>query len=87
MSGLKSLLTTDAVAAGKVLKSDPNTNLMEPKALIPMIQHKVEVQPGEKMAIATAVFAIAKGRKYITSEELFQRWSQQPHLGGLLSEI
>lgn len=87
VSGLKSVLATDTLAEGKVLKSDPNTNLMEPKVLIPTIQHKVEVQPGENVVIATSVFAIANGKKHFTREELFQRWSQQPRLGEVLSQI
>jgi hypothetical protein len=87
VSGLKSILATNTVAEGKVLKSDPNTNLMEPKALIPTIQHKVEIQPGKKVTIATSVFAIANGKKHLTREELFQRWCQQPRLGEVLSEI
>ncbi|KAJ5377851.1 uncharacterized protein N7496_005260 [Penicillium cataractarum] len=87
VSGLKSIIDTDTIAEGKVLKSDPNTNLMEPKALIPTIQHNVEIQPGEKAVIATSVFAIANGKKHFTHEEMFQRWCQQPRLGEVLSEI
>lgn len=87
VSGLKSILATDAVVEGKILKSDPNTNLMEPKALIPTIQHKVEIQPGKETVLASCVFAIVNGKKHFTREELFRRWCQQPHLGEVSSEL
>lgn len=79
-SGLKILISSEGVVEGKILKPDPNTNLFEPWTLIPTIQMKVKLQPGQEVVMATAVFAIANGRKHFTREELFARWSQQPRL-------
>ncbi|KAJ5641446.1 hypothetical protein N7490_005446 [Penicillium lividum] len=86
-SGLKSILDSGTVVEGKILKSDPNTNLIEPRALIPTIQHKVTIQSGREAVIATAVFAIANGKNDITREELFKRWFHQPQLGNAIEAL
>ncbi|KAJ6003099.1 hypothetical protein N7451_005646 [Penicillium sp. IBT 35674x] len=79
--GVKNLLSEGASAAeGKILKSDPNTNLMEPKTLIPTVQHNIEIRPGLDATIASGVFAIAKGVKCLTREELRERWLRHPSL-------
>lgn len=79
--GVKNLLSEGAGAAqGKILKSDPNTNLVEPKTLIPTVQHNIEIRPGLDATIASGVFAIAKGVKCLTREELRERWLRHPSL-------
>ncbi|CAL5866971.1 uncharacterized protein PFLUO_LOCUS1183 [Penicillium psychrofluorescens] len=88
VSGVKSILSTAGETEGKILKSDPNTNLMEPRALIPTLQHKIKMELDQDMVIATAVFAIAMTKKSFSRDELYQRWSQQPYLtGDILKEL
>lgn len=87
-SGARSLLDSEGMVEGKVLKSDPNTNLIEPRVLIPIIKHTIEFGPGEEKTIATGVFAIASGSKVLTREEMFRRWSRHPQLTvDLLNEL
>jgi hypothetical protein len=79
--GVKNLLSEGAGAAeGKILKSDPNTNLVEPKTLIPTVQHNIEIRAGLDATIVSGVFAIAKGVKCLTQEELRERWLRHPSL-------
>lgn len=80
VSGVKNILPSEGYTKGTALKSDPNTNLMEPRAMIPTVQHRVDLQPGHEVMIATAVFAICNGKKHLTRAELYQRWCQQPRL-------
>lgn len=80
VSGVKSIIASGGSTEGSVLRSDPNTNLIEPRAVIPTVQYKLDISPGQDLKIATAVFAIAKGKKQFSREELFERWSQQPCL-------
>lgn len=80
VSGVKNITASEGLVAGKILKPDPNTNLMEPRTLIPTIEHTIELRPGEERSIVTGVFAIASGKKEYSREDLFHRWSQQPHL-------
>jgi hypothetical protein len=79
-SGVKNILPSHGYVKGTVLKSDPNTNLIEPRAMIPTVQSRLDLHPGQEVMIATAVFAISIGKKHFTRAELFQRWCQQPRL-------
>lgn len=78
VSGVRSILLSEGYTEGSVLKSDPNTNLIEPRAVIPTVLYKVDLQPTQELTIATAVFAIANGKRHFSRAELFQRWCQQP---------
>ncbi|KAJ5114227.1 hypothetical protein N7456_002761 [Penicillium angulare] len=82
VSGLANMRMSDGVTMGKILKSDPNSNLMEPRTLIPMIQIDVTLPPGEEVTIETAVFAIAKGKKHFTYEDISARWNRRPSVSG-----
>ncbi|KAJ5960410.1 uncharacterized protein N7479_007560 [Penicillium vulpinum] len=88
VSGLKDLTASGGIE-GKILKSDSNTNLMEPRALIPTLQRdKLEVYLDKEVVVVTGVFAIANGKKGLSREELVRRWSQQPHLTeSILNEL
>ncbi|KAJ5748323.1 uncharacterized protein N7511_010019 [Penicillium nucicola] len=79
-SGVKNILPFEGSTKGIVLKSDPNTNLIEPRAMIPTIQHRVELYTGNVAMLATAVFAISNGKKHFTRTELFQKWCEHPRL-------
>ncbi|KAJ5272276.1 hypothetical protein N7478_007401 [Penicillium angulare] len=80
VSGLANIHVSEGVTLGKILKSDPNSNLMEPRTLIPKIQFDVTLQPGAEVTIQNAVFAIAKGKEYAAYEELSAKWNQRPSL-------
>lgn len=87
VSGLRSIYLTDSGVQGQILKSDPNTNLMEPRALIPTLQHTIEIAPASVAVMATGVFAIVNKKNHFTRDELFQRWCQQPRLEEVLSQL
>jgi hypothetical protein len=77
--GVKNLFREGAgTSEGKILKSDPNTNLMEPRTLLPTVQHETDIPPGFKVTIASGVFAISKGAKCLAREELRERWLRHP---------
>ncbi|KAJ5303075.1 hypothetical protein N7476_009874 [Penicillium atrosanguineum] len=80
VSGVRNILSSEGWVVGKVLKPDPNTNLMEPRTLIPTIEHIIELAPGKEKVIVTGVFAVASGKKEFSREDLLRRWSQQPYL-------
>lgn len=79
-SGVRSLFASKGRLEGKIQKSDPNTNLMEARALIPTIQHEVQIQPGEEVVIAVAVFAIAAGKVELSHAKVLCRWNRQPQV-------
>ncbi|KAE8382656.1 hypothetical protein BDV26DRAFT_305236 [Aspergillus bertholletiae] len=79
-SGITNLFASECSLEGKVLKVDPNTNLMVSRTLIPTIEHEICSTPGQDVVIATAVFAMSKAKKQFSRKELFERWSQPPHL-------
>ncbi|KAE8330227.1 hypothetical protein BDV39DRAFT_190837 [Aspergillus sergii] len=79
-SGIKNLFASECSLEGKVLKPDPNTNLMTPRTLIPTIEHDIPSLPGQDIVIANAVFAISKGKTQFSQQELMKRWYQPPRL-------
>ncbi|KAF5864613.1 hypothetical protein ETB97_007171 [Aspergillus alliaceus] len=80
ISGIRNLISSEGSLEGKVLKPDPNTNLMASRTLIPTMHHEIHITPGSDVVIATAVFAIAKGKRRFSREELYERWRQHPQL-------
>lgn len=63
---------------GEILKPDPNTNLMTPRTLLPIIRHG-EFKPDDgEVVIATAVFAIASKQNHLSLEEIDARWTRKP---------
>lgn len=79
-SGIKNLFTSECSLEGKVLKPDPNTNLMTPRTLIPTLEHEILSLPGRDIVIANAVFAISKGKIQFSQQELMKRWYLAPRL-------
>ncbi|KAB8276488.1 hypothetical protein BDV30DRAFT_246377 [Aspergillus minisclerotigenes] len=79
-SGIKNLFASECSLEGKVLKPDPNTNLMTPRTLIPTIEHEIPSLPGRDIVIANAVFAISKGKIQFSQQELMKRWYLAPRL-------
>ncbi|KJK61771.1 Uncharacterized protein conserved in bacteria DUF2264 [Aspergillus parasiticus SU-1] len=79
-SGIKNLFASECSLEGKVLKPDPNTNLMTPRTLIPTIEHDIPSLPGQDIVIVNAVFAISKGKTQFNQQELMKRWYQPPRL-------
>ncbi|KAE8136435.1 hypothetical protein BDV38DRAFT_293850 [Aspergillus pseudotamarii] len=80
ISGIKNLFASECSLEGKVLKPDPNTNLMTPRTLIPTIEHEICSIPGRDTVIANAIFAISKGQRRFSRQEMFERWCQPPQL-------
>ena len=78
-SGIRSLLPSQRPLKGKILKADPNTNLIQARTAIPTVHGEFEVESGQ-VVIVTAAFAIGSGKKRFGCEELRERWSQQPQL-------
>ncbi|KAE8416021.1 hypothetical protein BDV36DRAFT_310548 [Aspergillus pseudocaelatus] len=80
VSGIKNLFASGCSLEGKLLKPDPNTNLMTPRTLIPTIEHEICSIPGRDTVIANAIFAISKGKRRFSRQEMFERWCQAPQL-------
>ncbi|KAE8164111.1 hypothetical protein BDV40DRAFT_311167 [Aspergillus tamarii] len=80
ISGIKNLFASEYSLEGKVLKPDPNTNLMTPRTLIPTIEHEICSIPGRDTVIANAIFAISRGKRRFGRQEMFDRWCQSPQL-------
>jgi hypothetical protein len=86
--GVKNLFREGAgTSEGKILKLDPNTNLMEPRTLLPTVQHDTDIPPGFKVTIASGVFAISKGAKGLAREELRERWLRHPTIESELGRL
>lgn len=70
-------------------KPDPNTNLMTPRTLIPMVEHKIEkLQPGQEMVLVTKIFAIPSttaSSNPTKGKSLRELWEDKPQITHELS--
>lgn len=78
VSGVTNLGGPEGYFEGKILKPDPNTNLIEPRTVIPTVQHEIEIIPRHDAVVSTGVFAIDGRTKQTARQEAFKRWHQQP---------
>ncbi|UNI13370.1 hypothetical protein JDV02_000120 [Purpureocillium takamizusanense] len=67
---------------GEVMKTDPNTNLLTPRTLLPIIRKASSDTLTQDFVLATAVFAISSkpGPKHRATDNLGHRWAQTPRI-------
>lgn len=78
VSGLANIQVSQGATTGRILKSDPNTNLIEPRASIPVVTIEIDLPSGAEVIMVTAIFAIANGKRKFSYEELSLRWNRRP---------
>lgn len=67
-------------STAEVLKTDPNTNLMAPRTMLPLVKHEIGhelVQNQGQMVIVTGVFA-SSGQ--VSREEMQKMWQRRPDI-------
>ena len=67
------------------LQPDSNTNLVQPRSLIPVITRDItrDIKSGEEFVFATNIFAVsatANGGRRSTTKSLVERWADQPKI-------
>lgn len=68
------------------LKPDSNTNIAQPRTLIPVVERDVveDLTPGDSILAVTSVLAVSAhangGRKAATAKSLAERWADKPRI-------
>ena len=71
-------MASQGTCAGEVLKVDPNTNLMAPRTLLPILKRKS--CSSALIVIATGVFAVSAPSDQVPCAGILERWAKRPKL-------
>ncbi|KAF1912838.1 hypothetical protein BDU57DRAFT_457263 [Ampelomyces quisqualis] len=86
-----SLYNHRVMSASRVLRADPNTNIMYPRSLIPIVEHKIQSQGHDNVSVAiiTGVFAVDgnSGRSIAEMQELWRNKPCREFLGSTYIQL